>query len=74
MGIWNKAGELPPRLFMGRASGPTTLGINFRNFALPKTGLSSMRDRLLYACPSGVSQEDLDRQKSSITEIQIVLI
>ena len=66
MGIGNKADSIPFRLFAGRVSG-STLEITYCNFPALETGLSSMSGRPLYAIPSDVSREDLDRAKSSLS-------
>ena len=38
------------------------------NFSVPKTGLSAMGDRLLYAIPLEAPQEDIDREKSCLSD------
>ena len=49
-------------------SGPFNLRITARNFCIPETVLSSIRDRILYAYSSKAHRGDLDRKKSSLSD------
>ena len=49
-------------------SGPLTLRITVCHSRIPKTGLSSMGDRLLYEFPSGLHREDLDTKRPFLSD------
>ena len=52
----------------GRAHGRNILGITVWNFRVPKTGMSTMGDKLLYARPLEVSGEEPVSEKSFLSD------
>ena len=48
-------------------SGNYNAGVTVCNFRIPKTGLYTLKEELLYAIPSDASPEDLDRKQCSMS-------